>query len=188
MLPETYTKLMADLNEHFSLQEKQIADDYKKRIDSITASRKRNQDSITKYVAHFLETGVFVLDSGWDWYTKPFRGNGEHYTTTLNKLGEQLARELKRPLVRLYGQVLRVPKQKQLAVITAPLKFVAEQQDGNRHSWFQSNHDGVIYRPNVYESFDSYVFYGDEGIKHRETFFNYIREPECRKALRIPSL
>lgn len=187
MLPEVYTKLMADLNEHFSLQEKQIADDYKRRIDNITESRKRNQDAITKYVAHFLEMGVFVLDSGRGTYTKPFRGDREHYTTTLNKLGEQLANSLQRPFIRLYHNELRVPKQKQLAVITAPLKFVSEKIDGK---YFRSRlpENGVAYLPDYYSSFDTYRFYGDEGEAHRQTFYNYIREPECRKALRIPSL
>lgn len=189
MLPETYITLLSKLTAHFTEQEKQVMRDYQRRIDIINEHRKRDQDNITQFVAHFLATGVFKLDNQYRCFTKTDRGHREHYSSTLNSLAEQIARETKRPFVRFYGDELLVPKRKYLAPIIAPFVLIAEKLDSVR-GWYNPtyNKNGVFCLPNWHKSFDTYRFVGSEGEAQKEIFWRYIQEPECRKALRIPTI
>lgn len=189
MLPKTYITLTSKLTAHFTAQEKEAMRDYQRRIDNINEQRKRDQDNITQFVAHFLATGVFNLDYRYSCFTKTERGPGEHYSSTLNSLAEQIARETKRPFVRFYGDELLVPKRKYLAPIIAPFTLIAEKL-GSEGRWQNPTYDknGVFYLPNWHKSLDTYLFIGSEGEAQKEIFWKYIQEPECRKALRIPTI
>jgi hypothetical protein len=181
MLPETYTSTIKEMRNYYrSLEESQL----KSAVSAAEGFRKSNDDyaaRITEITAQYLETGVFFLKSHWEGIPKTSRTHGQWYTTTMATYCRSLAKSLKRPFIRLQGDtLLTVPKQKRLDVLTVPLMFIAQKPE----TPWRINGPGV-WEPARHTSLREYFFNGEEGKAQLQMWLEYIKSPECRKAMGI---
>lgn len=185
-LPTHYTTLIKTLHERFDKLETEAMTEAQNKIENIRLRRTANTSKVTEFTANFLDTGIFILQFGSETYEVAVeRGYYRRGYTTLNLYARELAKQLKRPFVRLYGDRLLIPKTKKLSTLTTPFLFVAQKAKPFRYG-DQTVQQGVIEHTH-YKSLYCYEFRGHEGIEWRDTFLKYIREPECRRVLGLTS-
>jgi hypothetical protein len=183
-LPTHYTNIIKTLHQRFDTLEKNVMVDAQGKIENIRYRREANTSKVTEFTANFLSTGIFMLQYGSETYEIEPKYAYQRGYTTLNLYARELAKQLKRPFVRLYNDRLIIPKTKKLSILTTPFLFVAKKPEPS--NWRYNNalniQEGVIENIN-YKSLYCYDFRGNEGKEWRQTFLNYIKEPECRRAL-----
>lgn len=197
-LPTHYTNIIKTLHQRFDTLEKNTMIDAQGKIENIRARREANTSKVTEFTANFLSTGIFMLQFGSETYEIEPKYAYHRGYTSLNLYARELAKELKRPFVRLYNNRLLIPKTKKLSILTTPFMFIAKKP-GPSHYHIRYNmlaqeggvielaqEGGVIEIPS-FKSLYCYDFRGNEGKEWRETFLNYIKEPECRRALGFTS-
>lgn len=183
-LPAHYTNIIKTLHQRFDTLEKNVMVDAQSKIENIRYRREANTSKVTEFTANFLSTGIFMLQYGSETYEIEPKYAYQRGYTSLNMYARELAKQLKRPFVRLYNDRLLIPKTKKLSILTTPFLFVAKKPEPSnwRHNYALNEQGGVI--ENIhYKSLYCYDFRGNEGKEWRQTFLNYIREPECRRAL-----
>jgi hypothetical protein len=188
-LPTHYTNIIKTLHQRFDTLEKHTMIDAQGKIENIRARREANTSKVTEFTANFLSTGIFMLQFGSETYEIEPKYAYQRGYTSLNLYARELAKELKRPFVRLYNNRLLIPKTKKLSILTTPFMFVAKKPDPSHyHSRYNmlAQEGGVIEIPS-FKSLYCYDFRGNEGKEWRETFLSYIKEPECRRALGFTS-
>ena len=184
-LPTHYTDLIKSLHQRFDKLETEAMSEAQNKIENIRFRRTANTSKVTEFTANFLETGIFILQYGNETHEiATQRGYYQRGYTTLNLYARELAKSLKRPFVRLYGDKLLIPKTKKLSILTTPFMFVAQKAQPARYH--EPMQQGVIEYTH-YSSLYCYQFKGREGIEWRDTFLNYIRSPECRAVLGLPA-
>jgi hypothetical protein len=179
-LPTHYTTLIKTLHDRFDKLERDTMIDAQIKIENIRLRRTANTSKVTEFTANFLDTGIFILQYGSETYEVETKRAYERGYTTLNLYARELAKQLKRPFVRLYGDRLLIPKTKKLSILTTPFMFIAQKP--KPLSYHEPAQQGVVEHTH-YSSLYCYQFKGREGIEWRDTFLKYIREPECRRAL-----
>ena len=183
-LPTHYTTLIKTLHDRFDKLETEAMTEAQNKIENIRLRRTANTSKVTEFTASFLDTGIFILQFGSETYEVAVeRGYYKRGYTTLNLYARELAKQLKRPFVRLYGDRLLIPKTKKLSILTTPFMFVAQKAKPRYH---EPPQQGVVEHTH-YSSLYCYEFRGREGIEWRDTFLKYIREPECRRVLGLTS-
>lgn len=182
MLPEVYLDTVGSIRTYYrELEEKQL----KNAVSSAEGYRKSNDvhaKRITEITNKFLDTGVFFLLSGWEYLPKTDRSRGEWYHTTMSKYCRNLAKSLKRPFIRMEGDYrLLLPATKRVDILTTPFVFTAVHTS---YTWgIPTDAQHGVYEMKRYTSLREYRFHGDEGQRQRETWLEYIKSPECRKAM-----
>jgi hypothetical protein len=180
-LPAHYTNIIKTLHQRFDTLEKNTMIDAQGKIENIRHRREANTSKVTEFTANFLSTGIFMLQFGSETYEIEPKYAYQRGYTSLNIYARELAKQLKRPFVRLYNDRLLIPKIKKLSILTTPFMFVAKKPEPTRYGLGYAL-NGVIENQN-YKSLYCYEFRGNEGKEWRETFLSYIKEPECRRAL-----
>jgi hypothetical protein len=183
-LPKPYTDLIKSFNEHYNAREKAITDMAQDQLKNIREARTKNEEVITKATQQFLEIGIHIYEPNtWSVYEKPHRQNGGHYHTPISKYLRELAHYLGRPYIDMPQSLLNIPKLKKLDVLTVPFMMVAQKTD--RNAWNTYALPAGVWELNHYASKTSYYFKGEVGEEMRKVFLEYIKAPECKKALGI---
>jgi hypothetical protein len=184
-LPQHYLDTIHALRTTYDDVEQNAVIDLQNTISNVRRRRTQNEDMITKVTKEFLSTGIYVADTNaWASYDKPHRKYGQATSIPLTKYIRELAQSTKRPYVRLINSSLYVPKTKKLSILTTPFLFVAKKTEAT--SWgytkIPMDEEGV-FEITRYKTLYAYYFKGNAGQEWMNTFLNYIREPECRRAL-----
>lgn len=185
MLPETYLNTLKDMRTYYRHMEEQTIKNTENATRAYRQSNDQYEARVTEITNKFLETGVFFLSNGWEFIPKTNRKHGEWYHTTMAVYCRGLAKSMKRPFIRLVGDhTLFVPATKRLDVLTTPLMFCSQKPEYPGHIGYGIRPGGV-YEMSRYTSLREYRFHFEEGKAHLATWLEYIKSPECRKALGI---
>lgn len=182
MLPESYLNTLKDMRTYYRKREEDETKHANSRVESYRQSNDQYEARVTEITNKFLETGVFFLANGWESIPKVSRSHVEWDHTTTAVYCRGLAKSMKRPFIRLIADhTLLVPALKKLDVLTTPFMFSAQKPEFG--GFLIAQDKPGVYEMGRYTSLREYRFHGEAGKAHLETWLEYIKSPECRKAL-----